>query len=149
MDKLNLPSFEYKLKKENEKIFIFDIIRKKFVVLFPEEWVRQHYIHYLINTLGYPKNLIRVESGLAYNQLSKRSDIVVYDRTGRLRVLVECKSPATAITHQVVFQVSTYNSTLQAEYVGVTNGLGNIYIQVDWDKRTSVQIQNLPAFDTI
>src|SRR5690606_27113443 len=90
---LNLPSFEYRIKKTEEKTFIFDEIRKKFVVLTPEEWVRQHFVHYMIGHLRYPRALINVETGLAYNQLRKRSDIVLYDRTGKPWMIVECKAP--------------------------------------------------------
>ena len=93
MHQLNLPSFDYKLKKADGKVWIFDVIRKKYIVLTPEEWVRQHFIHYLLHELKYPRSLVKIEGGLSYNTLSKRSDIVVFDRDGRPWMLVECKSP--------------------------------------------------------
>jgi hypothetical protein len=84
MELLNLPSYEHKLKKINDKLCIWDIIRKKYIVLTPEEWVRQHFVHHLINDHNYPKNLIKLESSLNYNQLIKRTDIRVFDREGNL-----------------------------------------------------------------
>ena len=83
MYQLNLPTFDYKLKKADGKVWIFDVIRKKYIVLTPEEWVRQHFIHYLINDFKYPRSLVKIEGGLTYNQLQKRSDITVFDREGK------------------------------------------------------------------
>src|SRR5687768_6152645 len=82
MVKLNLPSFHIELKKEQDRVQIFDLLRKRYVVLTPEEWVRQHFIHYLIDHLRYPKSLIKLEGGLIFNKLQKRSDIVIFDRDG-------------------------------------------------------------------
>ena len=94
MIKLNLPDFDYKLKKAEGKVWIFDVIRKKYLVLTPEEWVRQHVVHFLITHKKYPKALIKLEGGLNYNQLQKRSDIVVFDREGKPWMIMECKAPA-------------------------------------------------------
>src|SRR5688572_31218406 len=98
MHKLNLPAFDYKLKKVDGKVWIFDVIRKKYVILTPEEWVRQHFIYYLVTELHYPRALVRVEGGLVYNTLNKRSDIVIFGREGAPWMLVECKSPTLKLS---------------------------------------------------
>ena len=120
---LNLPEFEVNLKKSEGKIWIFDVIRKKFVVLTPEEWVRQHLIQYFIDHLKYPRTLIRVERGLHYNQRQKRSDFVVFDREGKPWMIVECKSPEIKLDQKTVDQAAMYNVDVKAKYVAISNGL--------------------------
>ena len=111
------------LKKEEGKVWIFDIIRKKHIVLTPEEWVRQHFVHYMINDLKYPKSLFRIEGSLTYNKLQKRSDILVRDREGRPWMLVECKSPSIKLTQRAFNQIAVYNMTVGAKFIAVTNGM--------------------------
>lgn len=111
------------LKKEQGKVYIFDNIRKKYVVLTPEEWVRQHFINYLIQDLKYPKSLFRIEGSISYNKLQKRSDILIYNRQGKPWMLVECKSPTIKLSQKAFNQVAVYNMTIGAEYVAVTNGM--------------------------
>jgi len=123
MIKLNLPAFDYKLKKADGKVWIFDGIRKKYVVLTPEEWVRQHIVQYMLNHLKYPKSLIKVEASLMYNSLNKRADVVVFDREGKPWMIVECKAPDLKLTQVVAMQVATYNTSLQAPFVVITNGM--------------------------
>ncbi len=123
MIKLNLPAFDYKLKKVDGKVWIFDGIRKKYVVLTPEEWVRQHVVQYMLNQLKYPKSLIKVEASLTYNSLDKRADVVVFDREGKPWMIVECKAPDLKLTQVVAMQVATYNTSLQAPFVVITNGM--------------------------
>lgn len=123
MKELNLPEFKSVLQKRNGKITIFDPIRKKYVVLTPEEWVRQHFLNFLIEYLHYPRALIRVESGLTYNQLSKRSDIVVHDRNARPLMLVECKAYDVRIGRDAFEQAAMYNHTLSARFITITNGM--------------------------
>src|SRR5437868_14722578 len=114
MHSLNLPPCEFNLKEIDGKLSIYDSLRKKYLVLTPEEWVRQHFIHFLINQYHYPKSLIKIESGHTYNQLSKRSDIIIYDRYGKVFLLVECKSAKSKISQKTFDQVATYNLTLKA-----------------------------------
>jgi len=147
MVKLNLPEFDFKLKKADGKVWIFDGIRKKYIVLTPEEWVRQHFIHYLITKKKYPRSLIRVEGGLLYNQLQKRTDIVVFDRRGKPWMIVECKSPSMPVSPATLMQASVYNSSLQAGYLSVTNGLVHFCAQIDWDERKTRLLQEFPAFE--
>jgi len=120
---LNLPAISPRLLKEGGKVWIFDGIRKKYVILTPEEWVRQHFIHHLIHNLNYPKSLFRVEGSLMYNKLQKRSDILVMSRAGRPWMLIECKSSVIKLTQRAFNQVAVYNMTVGAEYLAVTNGM--------------------------
>jgi hypothetical protein len=123
VNKLNLPTYDPSLKKEQGKVYIFDNIRKKYVVLTPEEWVRQHFINYLIQELKYPKSLFRIEGSITYNKLQKRSDILIYNRQGKPWMLIECKSPTIKLSQKAFNQVAVYNMTIGAEYVAVTNGM--------------------------
>ena len=123
MTPLNLPAIEAKIITSGGKKRIFDPVRRKYVVLTPEEWVRQHFIVYLHLHLQYPKALIRVESGLQVNSLNKRSDILVHDREGKPWMLVECKAPEVKLDRKAFNQAAIYNMTIGARYVAVTNGL--------------------------
>ena len=123
MVSLNLPEINYNIRKNKGNVEIFDIIRRKFVVLTPEEWVRQHFIHFLINEREYTRGLMRVESSLEYNKRIKRSDILIYDRHGQPYLLVECKTYQRPITQAAMTQAAVYNKTLKARYLVITNGL--------------------------
>jgi len=141
---LDLPRFEYRLREAEGKRWIFDAIRKKFVVLTPEEWVRQHVVNYLTVHLNYPRTLLRIEGGLSYNQLAKRSDIVVYDRTGGPWMVVECKAPAVKLSQQVIHQAAAYNHTLKAKYVVVSNGVAHVVCALENGKVSF--LENWPEF---
>jgi len=145
MISLNLPAFAPKLRKSNGKIYIFDVIRRKFVRLTPEEWVRQHFINYLILN-EYPKSLFQVERSLKYNQRQKRSDILVLDRNTQPFLLVECKSPQIKMNRRILEQISVYNHTIQAKYLALTNGLQHLYAQVDTRKQEIFFLEELPSF---
>ena len=125
MDSLNLPEFAYKVKQVSGKPHIFDIIRRKFVSLTPEEWVRQHFIHLLIQEYGYPKSLFAVETGMVYNTLAKRTDIMILSGESLPFLLVECKAPFIKISEATFAQISRYNFTLQPTYLAVTNGMNH------------------------
>lgn len=143
---LNLPPIDAKLKKAEGKLWIFDGIRKKFVVLTPEEWVRQHFIQYLIIHRLYPRTLIRVEGGLTVHQLQKRADIVVFDRAGQPWMVIECKAPDVSLNDETVFQAALYNRTLQAPYLVVTNGHVHAYFQVDWSAQSTTRLADMPPY---
>lgn len=149
MHKLSLPSFDVRLQKAEGKTLIYDIIRKKYVVLTPEEWVRQHFVHYLISDLGYPKPLISVETGIKYHALAKRTDIIVYNRKGMPFVLVECKSSAINLNQKVMEQALMYNRTINAEYIILSNGLENSCIKIKTDQQSVEFLPNLPRFEEI
>ena len=123
MLELNLPTYNYRLEEDNGKLLIFDPIRKKFITLTPEEWVRQHFINLLVNHLNYPASRINVEGGIKYNQLLKRVDLMVLDNTLKPQVLVECKSPSIAISQATLAQLSVYNKVCEAALVVLTNGM--------------------------
>lgn len=122
MKKLELPAFEYKIKKVGSDRKIFDPIRKKYVHLTPEEWVRQHLINYLVVELQYPRSLISVESGTTYNSLQKRTDLIVFDRIGNPFLLVECKRSEAKLSEDSFYQITTYNHSVSARYLLLTNG---------------------------
>lgn len=146
MVKLNLPAFEYVLKKEEGRVLILDIIRKKYLVLTPEEWVRQHFIHYLITDLHYPRTLIKVEGGLSFNRLQKRSDIVVFNRDGNPWMVIECKAPDQKLSQRTLHQASVYNYSLQAKYLTVTNGMVHICSEVDWVAGKTAVLRAMPEY---
>ena len=146
MVKLNLPPCDIPIKQSEDKVLIFDLLRKRFVVLTPEEWVRQHFIHYLIHHLNYPKGLIKIEGGLRFNTLQKRSDIVVFGRDGKPWMLIECKAPDLKLNQRVVEQASTYNNTLKAKYLVITNGMSSICCEIDWVNSRTVVVDAMPPF---
>lgn len=123
MQKLNLPECELRLKTEEGNTFVFDILRKKYIVLTPEEWVRQHFVHLMINHLAYPKSLIKLESGLTYFRSGKRSDIFLLDRQGNPFLIVECKAPEINLQKEAISQAAIYNKVIKASHLAITNGL--------------------------
>jgi len=149
MDKLSLPTYNFNIKDFEGKTVIFDIIRKKYLVLTPEEWVRQHFIHYLINQLGYAKSLISVEHGLKYNSLLKRTDIIVYSNTAEPLVLIECKAPEHRLNKKVLEQAMMYNKTVQAEYIIVTNGLEHSCLRIDRVNKRVDYLNTIPFYHDI
>jgi len=143
---LNFPPFKYRFKSTENNTAIFDVIRKKFVVLQPEEWVRQHCIHYLITEKNYPKSLINVEKELYLNGLKKRYDIVVYNKDGSLNIIVECKAPSVEISQQTFDQIAQYNLVLDASFLMVTNGINHYYCQIDKIGERYVFLRDIPNY---
>ena len=143
---LNLPPFKYKLKSNENKTFIFDVVRKKYVVLTPEEWVRQHIIHFLTQQKGYPKSLMSIEKQVIVNKLSKRTDIVVYTNKGLPYIIVECKAPSVKITQKAFDQIARYNLKLQADYLIVSNGLKHYFAQLDTIKQDFIFLKDIPKY---
>ena len=143
---LNLPPYKYKLKSSENKTFIFDVIRKKYLVLTPEEWVRQHIIHFLIDQKGYPKSLISVEKQVVVNNLNKRTDIVVYAKSGLPYIIVECKAPSVKVTQNAFDQIARYNLKLNADYLIVSNGLQHFFAQLDNEKECFTFLEDIPKY---
>ncbi|QCX39229.1 type I restriction enzyme HsdR N-terminal domain-containing protein [Aureibaculum algae] len=143
---LNLPKAELSVKSKENKQFIFDIIRKKNMVLTPEEWVRQHVVHYLINHLNYPKSIIAVEKQLTINTLKKRFDILVFNTKGNPEIIIECKAPKVKITQDTFDQIARYNLNLNAKYLMVTNGLNHYFCQMDSENEKYVFLETLPNY---
>ncbi len=146
MDKLIFPPFIHKVIKENGKDSIFDIIRRKYIVLTPEEWVRQYLVHYLINHMNYPKSLIKIEDGLKVNKMQKRSDVVIFNRQGKVFMIIECKSSTSKLNQKVMDQLSIYNQKYQAQYLAITNGLSIILCKMDYDKKQAEFLDGFPDF---
>ncbi len=149
MEKINFKNYPLKIKISENKQYVFDEIRKKRVLLTPEEWVRQNCIQYLIKDKKYPTSLISVEKKISINSLTKRYDIVVYKSTGELIILVECKSPKVKIGQDTFDQISRYNLALRCKYLMVTNGLSNFFCMVDFKHKQVKFINDLPHFSII
>ena len=149
MLELNLPPFEKKISLRDDKPFILDIIRRQYVALTPEEWVRQHFVHFLIHHKGFPHSLMANEVQLKLNGMSRRCDTVVYDRSLRPRVIVEYKAPTVNITQQVFDQICRYNMVLQVDYLIVSNGLAHYCCKVDYTTRSYSFMHEVPCYDDI
>ncbi len=148
MQQLNLPFYNITLKEENGKHFIFDDIRKKYLSLTPEEWVRQNFIKYLISEKNVPSSLVVIEKGLKLNELSKRADVLIYKDSSPI-VLIECKAPKVKINQDTFDQISRYNLTFKVPYLIVTNGLNHYCCKVDFEKNNYTFLEEIPDFNTI
>lgn len=146
MQSLNFPKFDFRFKNSENGVQIFDVIRRKFVILQPEEWVRQHVVKYLMDVKQYPKSLINVEKKLILNGLTKRMDIVVFNTDGKLKILVECKAPQVVIDQTTFDQIAQYNLSANADYLMVTNGLNHYFCQMDYEARRYNFITELPEY---
>lgn len=146
MNSLNFPAYSFRFKNSENKTYIFDVIRKKFLLLTPEEWVRQHTLLYLIEELNYPISLVNVEKLVNVNGLKKRYDIVVFKPDGNIFLLVECKAPEVSISQQTFDQIAQYNLVLKAENLMVTNGLNHYFCRMDFENQKYVFLKELPDF---
>lgn len=146
MEKLNFPEFGIRLKNKENKHLIFDIIRKNWFLLTPEEWVRQHCIHYLIFIKHYPKSLINVEKKVLVNGASKRYDIIIFSKNGEVLLIVECKEPRIKISQSVFDQISKYNLALKSKYLMVSNGLTHYFCSVDYINNNYFFLTEIPKF---
>lgn len=144
MQKLQFPEYSFRFKNNENKPWIFDQIRKKFVVLNPEEWVRQHVVHYLIQEKKYSKNLINVEKQLLLNNTTKRYDVVVFNSDGSVFMIVECKAPSVKITQDTFDQIARYNLVLNASYLMVTNGLEHYFCKMDFENQCYHFLRDIP-----
>ena len=146
MENLNFPGYSFRFKNSENKSLIFDVIRKKFVVFQPEEWVRQHVVHYLMEDKKYPRSLINVEKQVLVNSLPKRFDVVVFSPEGQIEILVECKAPGIAITEEAFDQIARYNLELRARFLLVTNGLNHYVCRIDYKRASYVFLEDLPPY---
>ena len=147
MLKLNFPPYQFRFKNSENKYAIFDEIRKKFIILTPEEWVRLHVVHHLIYDKNYPKSWINVEKLIKLNDLTKRYDVVVFNPDGSIFLLVECKAPEVTITQQTFDQIARYNLALKAKYLMVTNGLEHYFCQMDYENEKYQFLRDLPPLN--
>ena len=146
MEQLNFPNYSFTLKNRENKTYIFDLIRKKNTLLTPEEWVRQHCLHFLILELGYPKSLINIEKQIKINGQLKRYDIVVYTSNGEVQILVECKAPKIELSQSTFDQIARYNMALNSRYLMLTNGKEHYFCIMDFEKKTYNFIRELPKY---
>jgi hypothetical protein len=149
MKQLQFPSYSFRFKNSENKVAIFDEIRKKFIIITPEEWVRQHVVQFLLQDKKYPKSHINVEKLLRINGLNKRYDVVVYNPDGSILILVECKAPEIKISQQTFDQIARYNLTLNAEYLMVSNGLNHYFCKMDYEKEKYDFLTELPEYQSL
>ena len=147
MQKLNLPTYNFKLKNSENKTLIFDKLRKRYFVLTPEEWVRQHFVQFLINEKKYPFSLIAIEKQLTINKRKKRTDILVFNSGGNHEIIIECKAPSIKITQDTFDQIARYNLKLKANYLIVTNGLEHFYCKMDFENETYIFLKEIPSYN--
>ena len=146
MQKLNFPEYTFRFKNSENKVAIFDDIRKKFIVLTPEEWVRQHVVRYLLENKNFPKGHVNVEKIVKVNGMNKRYDIVVFRPDGSIYLIVECKAPAVPIAQTTFDQIARYNMTLNATHLMVTNGLSHYFCQMDHEAEKYIFLQDIPSY---
>lgn len=145
---LNLPDADLKLAKQNDKLMVWDAIRKKYLVLTPEEWVRQHFVNYLISSKGYPQSAFALETGFQLFRKLQRSDILVF-KDSRPRLLVECKAPQVKLSQETLDQASRYNLHYDLQYVLLTNGLVHIASQIKHEEQAYKLLKEIPSFDEL
>ena len=147
MQKLNLPSFQFRFKKDDKnRVCIFDSIRKKWLVYTPEEWVRQNWISFIVKFLNYPKGIIKIESGIKINQNQRRSDVLIF-KDSKAIVLIECKAPNINLTENTLIQALNYNKVYNAKYIVISNGLNHRVFNVS---NTNIEeLEELPYFENL
>lgn len=149
MQQLNLPEYNATITEKDGKPMIFDNLRRIYVALTPEEWVRQHFIHYLIEQHNYPATLMANETSITLNNTRRRCDTVVYDRTLRPRMIIEYKAPTVKIDSKVFAQISRYNLVLRVDYLVVSNGLQHYCCKMDYANNRYTFMQGIPPYHEI
>ena len=146
---LNLPTYECRLREQNSRQQIFDVLRRRYVALTPEEWVRQHFVHYLIEHKGYPKGLLANEVDLRVGEKHLRCDTVLYDKALHPKIIVEYKAPEIAITQKVFNQITVYNMLLHVDYLIVSNGMQHYCCQMDYEQNRYTFLSDIPSYDNL
>ena len=149
MQTLNLPTYSFTIKSEQGRSHIFDAFRRKYVVLTPEEWVRQHFLQYLVQDQGFPASLIAVEKEFSFNRMKKRTDILVHNRQGEPVLLVECKSPSVPVTREVFDQIGLYNLSYKVPWLVVTNGMKHYCCKLNEDRAEYEFADRLPNWGEV
>ena len=149
MEALNLPTYSFKIKSEGQRKYIFDGVRKKYIQLTPEEWVRQNFVQFLIQEKKYPESLISIEMFFKINKLMKRSDIVIFNKQGNPVVIVECKSSRVKISQDTFDQIARYNMKFKVDYLIVTNGINHYCCMMDSMKNKYTFINEIPTFEEL
>lgn len=146
---LNLPPAQLKTKQEGERTLVFDVLRRRYVTLTPEEWVRQHFVHFLMSAKGYPQGCLGNEISLQVAEMKKRCDTVVYDTQARPLVIVEYKASSVAITQKVFDQTWRYNLPLRVPYIYISNGIQHFCCRIDYEKNTCEFLKDIPTYEEI
>ncbi len=149
MTEINLPPFEIQLKEQEGKPYVFDTLRKKYVRLTPEEWVRQHFVHYLIAEGGYPPELMANEQSIQVGELKRRSDTVVYDRRLQALMLLEYKAPTVALGQKVIEQALQYNFALRVPCLMISNGLEHFAYKLNYASLTYEVLEAIPTYQEL
>ena len=149
MNELNLPAYEVKLRGTREKPEIFDFLRRKYVALTPEEWVRQHFTHWLVEHKGYPKGLLGNEIALKCGDKTLRCDSILYNKVSQPQMIIEYKAPTVSLTQRVFDQISAYNLLLHVDYLVVSNGLQHICCRMNYEQRSYEFLQAVPAYSEL
>jgi hypothetical protein len=144
MQKLNFPDYSFKIKSKENKPLIFSHLRKKYLVLTPEEWVRQHCVNYLISEKKISASLLSEERQIDLNGIAKRYDIIAFKPNGQINLIVECKAPHIKITQDTFDQIARYNMALDADYLMITNGLNHYFCQMNVEQETYIFLNDLP-----
>lgn len=149
MVQLNLPPYNIKVKNEDGRRKIFDILRRKYFVITPEEWVRQHFIHFLIDHKGYPVSLLANEVALSVGDKVIRADSVLYDKNLSPRMIIEYKAPHIKLTQKVFDQISAYNLLLHVDYLIVSNGIETYICKMDYAQQTYIFLETVPDYKSL
>ena len=149
MFSLNLPAFEAKIITRDGKRSIFDVIRRRYVTLTPEEWVRQHFVHFLMTHKGYPQALMANEVQVQLNGTKKRCDTVLYRRDLTARMIVEYKAPEVEITQKVFDQITRYNMVLKVDYLIVSNGIRHYCCRMDYEQNSYTFLQDISDYASL
>ncbi|MCI6338156.1 type I restriction enzyme HsdR N-terminal domain-containing protein [Prevotella sp. P2-180] len=149
MQELNLPRYEISVKRNGERLTIFDFLRRRHVALTPEEWVRQHFVHFLVEHKGYPKGLLANEVELSVGEKNLRCDSILYDPSLKPRMIVEYKAPSVVVTQKVFQQIATYNLLLHVDYLVVSNGLTHYCVKMDYDNQKYLFLDDIPDYKNL
>jgi hypothetical protein len=149
METLNLPTYSFSVKSDEGRSYIFDPIRKKYVLLTPEEWVRQHFLQFLIQDKGFPASLVAVEKEFSFNRMKKRTDILAHNNRGEPVMLVECKSPSVPVTENVFNQIGLYNLAYKVPWLVVTNGMKHYCCRFDMGEGKYLFVDRIPEWTTV
>lgn len=149
MQELNLPKYEIRIGRKDGRLTIFDFLRRRYVALTPEEWVRQHFTHFLVEHKSYPQGLLANEVELSVGDKSLRCDSVLYDRELRPRMIVEYKAPHIKLTQKVFQQIATYNLLLHVDYLVVSNGIEHHCIKMDYENEKYLFLEDIPEYKNL
>ena len=149
MQKLNFPEYEFSIRNVAKKTQIFDQTRKRYYVLTPEEWVRQHLVEFLVHERNFPRSLLEIEKSLTLNKMQKRADLLVRDKSGNPILLAECKAPDVKVTQKTFDQAGRYNMVFRVPYLLITNGVEHFCAQIDFSRNSYKFLRDIPSYEEL